>query len=177
LRTSRTRARDRSKTSVHNSYIRYVYLRRKRTDNGKVPGGRGAQPGQEDLHELQCSKRHKGDALQEVWLQRPQDKDPGNEESLDHLHPHDCSIISNRRAGALKNRGKKKGGGGDSTAVGHHPLVTPLLFLRKSVFAKMAAPSSILQTITFLMARRRIAAIPPHGWLWNEQFSNKDSFN
>lgn len=140
MRTSRTRARDRSKTLVRNSYIRFVCLRRKRTDNGKVPGGRGAQLGQEDLHELQCSKRHKGDALQEVWLQRPQDKDPRNEESLDCLRPHDCSITSTSRAGALENRETKKGGGGDSTTVGHHPLVTPLLFLQKSVFAKMAHP-------------------------------------
>jgi hypothetical protein len=126
---------------VRNSYIRFVCLRRKRTDNGKVPGGRGAQLGQEDLHELQCSKRYKGDALQEVWLQRPQDKDPRNEENLDHHRPHDCSITSPSIAGAFKNREKKKGGGGDSTAVGHHPLVTPLLFLQKSVFAKMAPPN------------------------------------
>jgi len=108
LRTSRTRARDRSKTLVRNSYIRFVCLRRKRTDNGKVPGGRGAQLGQEDLHELQCTKCHKGDALQEVWLQRPQDKDPRNEEGLDRLRPHDSSITSGSRAGVLENRDKKK---------------------------------------------------------------------
>ena len=177
MRTSRTRARDRSKVLVRNGYIRYVCLRRKRTDNGKVPGGRGAQLGQEDLHELQCSKRHKGDALQEVWLQRPQDKDPRNEESLDHLRPHDCSITSTDRANALENRGKKKKGWRRLHRSWASPFGHTSPFPSKECVCQNGSLQSILLTITFVMVRCQIAAILLHEQRQSGHFSNKDIFN
>jgi len=56
------------------------------TAYGKIPGGRGKEPRQEDLHELQRKECDQGDSVQEVWVQGAPDQDKGDKEDLIFSH-------------------------------------------------------------------------------------------
>ena len=107
--------------AIGNSYIRHVYLRRKRADHGKIPRGRGQEPREEDMHELQREKRRSGDSMQEVRLQRSQTKDQRNQESLNKSSHSGHLSIQSQLVKSDASVAVEKRGGGDSTAVGHHP--------------------------------------------------------